>query len=356
MSNEKSRDEAQAALLKSRNMRELLAKIKMACAANKLQYKPERGPPNRVKKANEDAMQSILGVIPEEWVGMALAQQDELLDMQLPAQEVRDPFNGAELRLSALQEGHSNYNFEFYVDGDDVTHRMPIRGGHAHLGLIYYIAVGILELDPTITVESALTELHDASFNEHKTTPHEWATKINCICVNLRRSRSGEDKIPKEVKIKIILGHLYNAKPKGDKMKWKRLVERIAHETSIVKILSEVRGLGKVYERLNLGGALSVNAIEEKENADPIKMLAESVKTLMCEVKEIKSGRAFQTNNQTNQNHNRNNNNNNNNNNNKGSREADRREAERAATAEAGTTTPRTARTRAPSASCQVTT
>ena len=50
MSLEQTRKMTQDAIKKSRNLRELQAKIKMACAANKLPYKPEYGAPNRVKR------------------------------------------------------------------------------------------------------------------------------------------------------------------------------------------------------------------------------------------------------------------------------------------------------------------
>ncbi len=266
MSYEQTKKSAQEAIKKARNLRELHAKIQMACAAHKLPYKPEAGPPNRVRRANEEALSSILGVIPDAWIEMALGQQNEALEMGLPAQTVQDPFGSVELRLNELREGHRNVHFEFYLDHDDIAHRIPVRAGHPHLGLIYYIAIMILRLDPTIAVETALQELHGASFNEHKETAEEWTARIGGILGRLRRSRMGEEKIPKEMKIKIVLRHLYNAKPKGDdKRKWKALVERLANEKSIGKILEEVAELGKFYKELNAGETCKIDEIKEQQ-------------------------------------------------------------------------------------------
>ena len=154
-------------LIASKNARELHAKFKMACAANKMNYKPiatsmvanELGQVAQIV-ANRDAAQSIIATSLPAWSQVLIQQQSEVIDIQLEAQVgVTSPLSGQTFDLPALTVGTTNEDFQFYVDVSGVAHRLPVQVNNHHEGAILIIAKHILELDEHITINSTLQEL-----------------------------------------------------------------------------------------------------------------------------------------------------------------------------------------------------
>ena len=139
-------------LMAAKNARELHAKFKMACAANKLNYKPiatstvvnDMGQVAQIV-ANRDAAQSIIAASPAAWSQMLIQQQSEVIDIQLEAQvNVTSPLSGQTFELPALTAGTTNEDFQFYVDVSGVAHRLPVQANNHHEGALLIIACGSL--------------------------------------------------------------------------------------------------------------------------------------------------------------------------------------------------------------------
>ena len=102
-----------ASLIASKNARELQAKIKLACAAQKLVYKPiststVTNDVGRIAQlcANREATQSIIAVSPEAWAQVLIQQQFEVLDIQLdPQDNVTSPLSGQTFNLLRQDQG-----------------------------------------------------------------------------------------------------------------------------------------------------------------------------------------------------------------------------------------------------------